>query len=143
MKEYSPELQRELAKALQVKAAHEHGLFQFPGVHAVSVQPKTTRGARTAEFSIVVYVVKKKSAAELNRDEMIPSQIDGVSTDVVEMPLRVPSNGPDPDRNHYPRLLGGAIIHSDAMVNISGDVTSTQRTITSQNGNESEHNRSQ
>jgi hypothetical protein len=134
MKEYSPELQRKLEKALQVKAAHEHELFQFPGVHAVSVQPKTTQGVRTTEFAIVVYVAKKKSATELNRNEMIPSQIDGVPTDIVEMPLRVPSSGPDMDRNNYPRLLGGAMIHSDAMVNISGDINSTQRTITSENG---------
>ena len=120
MKEYSPELQRKLTKALQVKAAHEHELFQLPGVHAVSVQPKTTQGVRTTEFAIVVYVVKKKSATELNRDDMVPVQIEGIPTDVVEMPLRVPSNGaPDMDRNHYPRLLGGAMIHSDDMEHVS------------------------
>lgn len=136
MKEYSPELQQKLAKALQVKAAHENELFQLPGVHAVSVQPKITQGVRTTEFAIVVYVAKKKPATELNRGEMVPPQIDGVRTDVLEMPIRIPANGPstDMDDTHYPHLLGGAMIHSDAMVHISGDVTSTQRTITEKNG---------
>src|SRR5690242_11239507 len=127
MKEYSPELQRKLEKALQAKAAHEHELFQLPGVHAVSVQPKTTQGVRTTEFAIVVYVVKKKSATELNREDMVPAQIEGVPTDVVEMPLRVPSNGaPDMDRNHYPRLLAGAMIHSDDMEHVSGNRGTSQ-----------------
>lgn len=121
MKEYSPELQRKLEKALQAKAAHEHELFQFPGVHSVSVQPKTIAHKRTTEFAIVVQVVKKKRARELGPGEAIPPFIEGVPTDVIESPMRralaLPST--DTDDNNYPHVLGGAQIQSDGMIKSS------------------------
>ena len=85
MKRYSPEVQEALAKIVKVKAAHEDELFKFPGVHTISVQPKTTNGVRTPEFAIVVYVAKKRPGNDLAPGDVIPPIIDGVSTDVVEI----------------------------------------------------------
>jgi hypothetical protein len=112
---YTPELQKALARVVEVKAAHEGELFKLPGVHAIGAEPKTTRGTRTTEFAIVVYVVRKKPASELQRSEIIPPVIEGVSTDVVEAtPLPV-SAGPATiaDNFPYPHVLGGAQIVSD------------------------------
>src|SRR5690349_11863899 len=109
---YSPEIQAKLAKIYQVKEAHEDQLFKLPGVHTISVQPKTTSGRRTTEFAIVVYVARKRPAAELNPSEIVPPIIDGVSTDVIEAAPQVVSAGPSTaiDDHHYPRVVGGAAI---------------------------------
>jgi hypothetical protein len=117
MNYYSPDIQKALEKVMQVKAAHEDELFKLPGVHTISVQPKITNGTRTTEFAIVVHVVSKKPAGDLQPHELIPPVIDGVSTDVVEAAPRVASAGPSPDTddNHYPHVVGGAEIVSDGM----------------------------
>ena len=114
--EYSPEIQAKLAKACEVKAAHQEALFKLAGVHAISVRPKITRDAWTTEFAIVVHVVRKRPAAELKPDEMIPPVIDGVSTDVIESAPRATSAAPstEPEVNHYPHVVGGALIVSDS-----------------------------
>ena len=136
MKRYPPEVQEKLAKALAVKAAHEAWLFALPGVHAVSVQPKTTKGIRTTEFSIVVQVVRKKAAHELAPGAAIPPVIDGVSTDVVEAPLRMPSAAPSTamDDSVYPHVLGGAEIVSDGMTRTSAGATQGQFTVSRAKG---------
>src|SRR6266849_3979262 len=117
MKHYSPEVQKALARVLQVKAAHEHELLKLPGVHGVSVQPKTTKGMRTTEFAIVVHVVRKNSPGDRKRSEVVPPVIEGVRTDVVESAAPIASAGPSTttDDNHYPHVLGGAEIVSDSM----------------------------
>jgi hypothetical protein len=130
MEQYSPEIQKALAKARKVKAAHEHELLKLPGVHSVSVQPKTTKGKRTTEFAIVVQVVKKKTINELGPDEAIPAVIESVKTDVVESPARrtlaLPSK--DTDDNHYPHVLGGAEIVSDGLVKTEATSSNAIRT---------------
>jgi hypothetical protein len=125
---YSPEVQQRLAEVLQVKAAHEDELLRLTGVHAVSVQPKTTKGVRTPEFAIVVYVARKKAPEELAAGEMIPPVIDGVPTDVIEMAPRVVSAAPptDTDDSHYPHVVGGAMIVSDGMTRVSAGATPSQ-----------------
>jgi hypothetical protein len=117
MSKYSAEIQRALNRALEVKAAREQELFRIPGVHAVSVQPKTVKGRRTTEFAIVVFVARKKPAAELHLGEVVPPVLEGVKTDVVESaPLIVSAGGGVlTDDNHYAHLLGGAKIVSDGM----------------------------
>ncbi|HMH16005.1 MAG TPA: hypothetical protein VK578_23100 [Edaphobacter sp.] len=128
MKRYSPEVQEALAKIVKVKAAHEDELFKLPGVHTISVQPKTTKGIRTPEFAIVVHVAKKKPANDLAPGDVIPPIIDGVSTDVVESPRRVLSAAPstNTDDNNYPHVIGGVQIVSDGTSRHS-DHTTTWR----------------
>jgi hypothetical protein len=133
---YSPDVQQALARALQVKRAHENELLKLPGVHSVSVQPKTTKGRRTTEFAIVVHVVKKKGPEDLKRNELIPAVIDGVSTDVVESARPVASAGPSTstDDNHYPHVLGGAEIVSDGMTRTTPGANPGQFTISRAKG---------
>lgn len=120
MPQYSPEVQKALARVRQVQATHEDELFRIPGVHAIYVAPKTTRGKRTAEFALVVHVVRKKPASELEPTELIPPVIEGVSTDVVEAAPLVASAAPATtkddmdDSRHYPYVLGGVRIASES-----------------------------
>jgi hypothetical protein len=66
-----------LPKARQV-------LFGIPGVHAVGVGTKIIGGQFTQEPVVMVFVERKKPLAELPPEEVIPSEIDGVKTDVYQ-----------------------------------------------------------
>lgn len=93
-------------QVLTVKRAVENRLLGLPGVHAVGVGAKTVGGQRTAEPSIVVYLVEKKPLSALRPVEIIPPEIDGVKTDVIQAPMPVMTQGGE---DEAPRavLLGG------------------------------------
>src|SRR5258708_5444790 len=61
-------------------------LRAIPGVHSVGIGPKITDGRHTGELAIIVFVEKKKPPSELTPEEVIPSEIEGVKTDVHEAP---------------------------------------------------------
>lgn len=67
-----------------VKASHEDRLLSLPGVSAVDIGKKFVKGKATEETAIRVYVEKKKSKKEVPSAEVIPAEIDGVKTDVIE-----------------------------------------------------------
>src|ERR1700752_120596 len=73
-----------LAEALEIKRRAEERLFAIPGVHMVGFGPKTAAGAPTNEFAILVYVLEKKPSGSLSSEELIPDEIEGVKTDVIE-----------------------------------------------------------
>ncbi len=54
---------------------------------ALSVRPSTkfVDGKDTGEPSLAVFVLKKKPMTKLKPDEVIPSNIEGIRTDVVEL----------------------------------------------------------
>ena len=68
-----------------VKKAAAARLHAIPGVHAVGVGFKVVGGKETDELAITVFVEKKKKAEDLAEDELVPAEIDGVKTDVVQM----------------------------------------------------------
>jgi hypothetical protein len=111
---YPPEVQSAIDRAVAAKQAHEAALFKIPGVHGVSVEPKTVKGVRTAEFAVVVHVEHKAPVESLSPGEVIPPTLDGVSTDVIEAARAVLlAGGPDDqDTNHYATLVGGVAILS-------------------------------
>jgi hypothetical protein len=90
-----------------IKEKAEKLLFQIPGVHGVGVGHKRTGGEYTDELSIKVYVTRKKPLSQIPSAELIPPEIDGVKTDVVE------SNPPKPlaeDTAKYRPARGGTCI---------------------------------
>lgn len=91
-----------------VKRKAQAQLLGIPGVHAVGLGAKYVGGERTQEPAILVYVEKKKPTAQLLPDEIIPPEIDGVKTDVME------SARPRPllDESRYRPLEGGIQIQS-------------------------------
>lgn len=66
----------------KVKEMVEAELLTRPGVTGVDIGYKVTNGERTDILSIRIYVASKRD--EVSEDEMIPPQIDGVPTDVIE-----------------------------------------------------------
>lgn len=106
------DLEAEYERVRAVKKAARAKLLTMPGVHAVGVGPKVVNGERTDVPSIVVFLVEKKPLAELPADQIIPGEIDGVRTDVIEMDVpRLlsppdPTQPPDPSR---PRPVVGGV----------------------------------
>jgi hypothetical protein len=69
---------------VRIKESVEQEWLGRPGVTGIAVAKKRVNDARTPEFAIVVYVSTKKALSEISAAELIPSQINGVKTDVVE-----------------------------------------------------------
>ncbi|MGF6877244.1 hypothetical protein [Paraburkholderia sp. MM5477-R1] len=87
----------------EVKRAAQARLLVLPGVHGVGIGPKLVDGRPTGELAIKIYVIRKKPLTELTTEEIIPPEIDGVKTDIVEMD--VPTLHGD-DSKERPLILG-------------------------------------
>jgi hypothetical protein len=74
----------DLQRAVTVKQAAVDELIKRPGVTAVDVGYKYVNGARTDTVAIRVSVAEKKAASKLTKAEKVPSDIDGVPTDVIQ-----------------------------------------------------------
>jgi hypothetical protein len=86
----------DLDQIREVKRGASAMLHAFPGVHSVGVGGKLVEGKDTGELAIVVFVEKKKEREELSEGQLVPSEIEGIKTDVVEAPRVRPLNA-DPN----------------------------------------------
>jgi hypothetical protein len=73
-----------IAKIKKIKEKVEDRLLQIPGVNAVGIGPKSTGGRLTDAWAITVMLNKKRPLDEIPPDEIIPSEIEGIKTDVDE-----------------------------------------------------------
>lgn len=102
-----------------LKKGAEERLFSLPGVHSVGLGPKIVGGQWTERVAIQVTVERKRPAAELAPDQLIPARIGEVPTDVVEEPppelvADCPKDlGKDGDNQPYDVLHGGCMISSE------------------------------
>ena len=80
----SSEAERSRAEIRPTKQRVELDLLARPDVTGVDINYKTTKGRMTDRMAIVVSVKKKKSKSSLKADELIPKEIDGIPTDVIE-----------------------------------------------------------
>ncbi len=71
----------------QVKEKVEARLRKYPGVHAVGIGEKYVNGKPSGETAIVVLVVKKRPLEQLKPEEVVPGEIEGIKTDVLEVPM--------------------------------------------------------
>ena len=55
-------------------------------VNQVFIGNKFTNGNNTGETCVVVGVEQKKSKQELSEQDLVPNTIEGIKTDVVELP---------------------------------------------------------
>ena len=69
----------------RVKEQWKDYLLQKQNVVGVGVGYKETGGIKTEDLSVVVFVRKKVSKAALSPRDVIPSLIDGVVTDVIQV----------------------------------------------------------
>jgi len=90
-----------MAEALEVKKRAETRLFAIPGVHTVGFGAKIAGGKPSGEFAIIVQVSKKKFRGDVPAAELIPPEIDGVKTDVIEASAQ---------KLRYSALQGGDLI---------------------------------
>jgi len=79
----------------------------LPGVTGVGIGLKMKNGEPTGELAVLVSVEKKKPLDELDTTQIIPSEIDGLKTDVFQCGHFVPRTG-SPDESKYRPLKGGS-----------------------------------
>jgi len=68
----------------KVKEKHEQELMSKAGVVGCSIGYKQIDGKKTGKLSIVCYVKKKKKEEGIKIKDVIPTEIEGIPTDVVE-----------------------------------------------------------
>src|SRR3954453_7021524 len=110
----TPESERARAEIRPVKQRVEDDVLALPDVTAVDISHKVTKGKKTDKVAIVVSVKKKKAKSSLRGDQLIPPEIDGVPTDVIEdeiVPQQLRAPAPEVeiqvDATAYTTLQGG------------------------------------
>jgi len=95
-----------------IKRAAQGWLMAIPGVHAVGIGSKIVGGQRTAEPAIMIFLEKKRPLSEIPPNERIPTEIEGIKTDVYESD--VPRNTADEEKRRP--LVGGSQITPGGLV---------------------------
>lgn len=104
------------------KALHRvcNDLLKKQNVVATGIGYKTCAGEKSSSLAIVCSVDQKLSRAQLNSDDLVPQQIDGVATDVVETG-RIRALNMHTQR-HRPAPGGVSIAHRDVTAGTLGCV---------------------
>lgn len=79
------ELHDQTEKIRSVRQAHENELMAKANVVGVGVGYRQQAGNRTDELALVVMVNKKVPLAQLAPEDIIPTSLDGVPVDVLEV----------------------------------------------------------
>jgi hypothetical protein len=69
----------------KAKARYETELMQLPNVVGVGIGFKHKNGQPTDEIAVVVNVSQKKPSTDLDEQDRIPPELDGVPVDVQEV----------------------------------------------------------
>lgn len=72
-------------RARTVKARYENDLLSRRGVRSVGIGLRQKRGEYTKEVCIVVTVQRKYRLDDLEDDDLLPTELDGVPVDVQEV----------------------------------------------------------
>jgi S1-C subfamily serine protease len=95
-----------VSRAIDTKERTKERLLSIPGVHGTGVGCRFVRGQRTNELVITAYVHRKVALSEIPSNELIPGEIEGIKTDVVESQLAECFD----DIGRYRPLVGGSQI---------------------------------
>lgn len=68
-----------------VREEHEASMMAKKNVVGLGIGYKETKGVKTDRLALVVMVSKKVAAGELREGDLIPAEIEGVITDVIEV----------------------------------------------------------
>lgn len=74
-----------MSRVHAVKARYESELLSRPGVMGVGVGLRQRRGEFTQEVCIVVTVDKKYGLEDLDDDDVLPTELEGIPVDVQEV----------------------------------------------------------
>jgi copper chaperone CopZ len=91
----------------KIHAQVEQELKKIPGVIAVGIGFKQTKGQKTDTISFIVYVQEKKDTKDLLPEHIIPSEIQGVKTDVVKIASSSTATTTLPDDSKHRPVKGG------------------------------------
>jgi hypothetical protein len=69
----------------KIKARYEKELMKLANVVGVGVGFKHKNGRPTNEVALVVNVSEKKPSADLSKQDLVPSELEGVPVDVQEV----------------------------------------------------------
>lgn len=72
-------------QAKDAQARHQHALLSKRNVVGVGVGYKESHGVNTGDIAVVVLVEQKKPKAALSDDDLIPPELEGLRTDVLEV----------------------------------------------------------
>lgn len=111
-----PEVQR--ARAAKDRAARR--LRRYPNVIGTGVGYKIIRGERTGTVCIRVYVNKKVPERGLSPSDVVPKEIDGVATDVIEDRFRIHQAPPVSEHRRRRAFLRGGISVGNLILGGSG-----------------------
>jgi hypothetical protein len=75
----------DIERVLQVKRHYEQALLAHPNVVGVGIGFKTVAGAPTDTLALIVNVVQKQPPNVLTRQDVLPTELDGVPVDVQEV----------------------------------------------------------
>ena len=107
---------------------HVDYLLSKPDVYAVGLGEKMSKGKRTGKRAIICSIKAKKPLAQLTQAEMIPSSLDGIPTDIVEIGSR-PVAFPAYQDKQRPVVPGCSVGHASitagtigAVVEVAGKV---------------------
>ena len=79
--------QQSLLTALSAKKNNLQEMLRRPNVIACGVGYKVTNNGITDDLAVVISVVRKLPVAQLASAELVPSEVDGIKTDVVQTGL--------------------------------------------------------
>lgn len=102
----------------EIKDKVKKDLFRIPGVHGIAIGIKMQGDTLIPEMCIQIFVHRKKKSSELPSDQLIPSEVYGVKTDVIQSgPVELlldESDCPEinPDPGSYRPLRGGVQIQA-------------------------------
>lgn len=73
------------AQVLTIKKEFQKDLLKKQNVSGVGIGYKVTGGVKTDQLCLVVMVNKKRKSAALTAQDMVPTEIQGIKTDVIEI----------------------------------------------------------
>jgi hypothetical protein len=111
-----PEVER--AKAAKDRVARE--LRRYPNVIGTGVGYKIVGGERTRTVCIRVYVRRKVPEGELRQSDVVPKEIHGVATDVIEDTFRIHQALPVSEHQRRRAILRGGISVGNTILGGSG-----------------------
>jgi len=106
------ELKKQHEHLLQVYEKVKERLAGYPNVVSIGIGMKEKDGQLTNEGCIKIVVKEKVSEADLDPDEIIPKEIEGVKTDVIVQPNKIPLAACTEDQANYRPIKGGIRINN-------------------------------
>lgn len=74
-----------IKQVIAVKARHESELLELANVVGVGIGFKEVNQEMTDQIAIIVNVIEKMALVDLAAEDIVPPDLDGVSTDVQEV----------------------------------------------------------